>query len=287
MRIFLKNIFLFSGVVLLLNFGLKLLLNNVYFNSYNEVDLEAQTYLLSDSHGAAIGKFKNDSFYNFSSPSDSYIDIEAKLKYLIRNSEVERVLLTTDEHTLSPYRNTLNNEDRSVYYSSTQDFSNYPNYVWNRYVKYNLVIVNSKYGPIVKNYLKSLLARNPGEEEKQLWSEVSMEERKELSFDRYDKQFSFDHLSEELFNSLERIVSLCKSNNIDIVGIKFPVSNEYREAIGSKNFHADSVLIKHGYKIYDFNSEDFSDPKYFKDQDHLNAHGAERIKKAIIDSLSN
>lgn len=287
MKLFLRNIFLFSVIVLLLNFGIKLLLNNVYFNSYNEVDLDAQTYLLSDSHGAAIGEFWNDSIYNFSSPSDSYFDIETKLKFLIRNSKIQRILLTVDEHTLSPYRKSLNNLDRSVFYSSMKDFSNSTGYLWSRYIKYNLVVVNPKYGPIVKNYLKSILVDDSAIEEKPLWVEVPLEERKESSLDRFDKQFSFENPSKGLSKSLKKIISLCKSHNIDIVGIKFPISKEYREAMGSKNFHADSVLIKHGYEIYDFNSDAFSDPKYFKDQDHLNSYGAEKFKKAILDSLSN
>ena len=286
MKKFLKKIFLFLGVILLINFGLKLLLNKLYFNDYNQVYLNAHTYLLADSHGAVIGEFKHDSVYNFSSPSDSYIDIETKLNYLIRHSKVERILLTVDEHTLSPYRKTLNNSDRSVYYSSLGDFSNFTKFTWDKYVKYNLVILNPKYGPIIKNYFKSILVNNSTKEKDQFWNQLPQKERRELSLSRFDKQFAFKNSSKELSNSLERIVALCKSNNIEIIGIKFPISKEYRETIGDQNYESDSILSNHNYNIYNFNSEEFSDSKYFKDQDHLNTYGAEQFKKAILDSLS-
>ncbi|WP_300440085.1 hypothetical protein [Christiangramia sp.] len=286
MKLFIIKILLFSGMIFLINLGVKLLLDNLYFKEYNEVHLNARTYLLSDSHGAAIGEFKDSTIYNFSSPSDSYFDIETKLKYLIRNSKVERVLLTVDEHTLSPYRKSLNNLDRSVYFSSKEDFLNFFSFVWHRYVKYNLVLLNPKYGPIIKNYLKSLVGITSANLNEKSWNEVPVNQRIKFSLKRYADQFVFDHSSKGLSNSLKRIIYLSKTNNIELIGIKFPITEEYRQIIGEKNYRADSFLNKNGFEIYNFNSKELSDPKYFKDQDHLNQLGANIFKEAILDSLS-
>lgn len=287
MHIFLKKILIFSSVILVINFGIKLLLDTLYFKEYNNVYLGAETYLLSDSHGAAIGEFEDGSIYNFSSPSDSYLDIERKLEFLIKMSKIKRLLITVDEHTLSPYRSSLNNSDRSVYYSSMDDFPNIISFFWERYIKYNLVILNPKYGPIIKNYLKSLVTINSNIEDRRAWSDYSDKERQENSVKRYEKQFEFENSSKELSNSLKRIISLCKSKNIDIIGVKFPISEAYRKTIGKKNYQADFILKNYGIDIIEFNSDEFANPEYFKDQDHLNAYGAEKFKTAILDSITD
>lgn len=82
--------------------------------------------LLSDSHGAALGNLTEKiNVYNFSMGSDSYFDMETKLIYLIKNSNVNKILIIVDDHTLSTYREKLNNIDRSSYYKSINEASSF------------------------------------------------------------------------------------------------------------------------------------------------------------------
>ena len=97
-----------------------------YFKGYYEYSLAYDTYILADSHGLVL---ENDSeiygAYNFSAASDSYIDMLRKIKYLARNTNIQKVYITVDHHTLSPYRERINNTDRSTFYSTSEDYDSY------------------------------------------------------------------------------------------------------------------------------------------------------------------
>ena len=288
MKKFIINIISFIFILALLNLAVKLMLNDIYFRSYSEVELNKEVYLLADSHGEALGEFHNQNIYNFSAASDSYFDLKRKLKYLIRNSNVKSIILTADDHTLSPYRNNLNNEDRSVYFTSGEDFSNPLEFLWERYVDFNLVILNPKYGPLLKSYLKSKLRPSSLEQNSDKWSDLSEDAKKQAALKRFEKQFTYKNQSSTLRSEMREIISLCQQNNINIIGIKFPLSEVYNETIGENSFGAEEEFRKRRVNILNFNKTDsFKSQTLFKDQDHLNKRGAKLLKEALKDSISN
>ncbi|HOY96984.1 MAG TPA: hypothetical protein PK509_14660, partial [Catalimonadaceae bacterium] len=119
--------FLLFGIILL---GLNSILFLVYYDLYYKSYLDKAptgngftTLVLSDSHGLALGQLlEDDGIWNFSAESDNYQDMRRKLVYVHKqNPGLKTVLLTVDDHTLSVYREQMNNEDRSVVFSSFSD----------------------------------------------------------------------------------------------------------------------------------------------------------------------
>lgn len=276
---------IFAFIFGILNLIIKLTLNDIYFHDYNHVELDKNLYLLADSHGEALGNFNNSKIFNFSAASDSYYDLKLKLKFLIRKSNVKTVILTADDHMLSPYRDNANNKDRSVFFSSGSDFDNYFQYIWTRYINYNLVLLNSKYGSLIKRYLKSGLSPAKTEKEEN-WDGRSKDVKRELSLKRFDKQFIYNLQSKKSREDLRGIIKLCEKHNINLVGIKFPLSKAYNQVKGNHSYMADEIFKEKNLRILNFNKlKFFQVDSLFKDQDHLNEIGAKKLRRRLIDLI--
>tara|TARA_B110000503_G_scaffold142338_1_gene238806 strand:- start:12322 stop:13140 length:819 start_codon:yes stop_codon:yes gene_type:complete len=267
-----------------MNFFLSIKIDELYYNKYEEVDLNFETYLLSDSHGDALGNLTEKiNVYNFSAGGDSYIDMNRKLHFLIKNSKIQRVLVSVDDHTLSKYREVMNNVDRSSVFldwkigdSKEKLFK----LIKNNYVKKYLTFFNIKGREVLKAYLNSKLRGKNNHYRK--WNSLSLTEKIKLSNTRFNFQFNHEK-SELLTSSLFEIINLSKENNIELIGVKFPLSNEYCNAIGDNSFEADHVFESKKINVID-NKKIFSENQdFFNDQDHLNKKGS----IAFIEILSN
>ena len=232
MRHFLYNSTGFAFCLLLINIALFLAVYHLYFKPYEHVDLSYKTYLLSDSHGLPLGnnghvrppdstkhertrtadrelfqiKNKKSGFFNFSSGSDSYVDMLRKLRYLIAKTDVERIIITADEHQLSPYREYSNNQDRSLHFTTLNDFPSLFAFLKVHFKRY-IPLLNPKSRDIVKTYIESKF------EEKRVplpWYKVPVKEKDRRSKRRYWSQFRFKKSSEHLADHLREIIALCK-----------------------------------------------------------------------------
>ena len=284
MKKFIYSISIFIILLVLMNFFLSMKIDELYYNKYEEVDLNFETYLLSDSHGDALGNLTEKiNVYNFSAGGDSYIDMNRKLHFLIKNSKIQRVLVSVDDHTLSKYREVMNNVDRSSVFldwkigdSKEKLFK----LIKNNYVKKYLTFFNIKGREVLKAYLNSKLRGKNNHYRK--WNSLSLAEKIKLSNTRFNFQFNHEK-SELLTSSLFEIINLSKENNIELIGVKFPLSNEYCNAIGDNSFEADHVFESKKINVID-NKKIFSENQdFFNDQDHLNKKGS----IAFIEILSN
>lgn len=284
MRKFVKHVLIFLAVLLVINGIFKIILNEIYFDDYQKVNLKNKIYLLADSHGDALGDFKNDEIYNFSAPSDSYFDMRKKLDYLINHSDIETVILTVDNHTLSPYRDKSNNLDRSAHFTSSSDYSNYLEFIKIKYFYQIFVILDPQYGTLLKTYGVSFFKKGKSSNSKS-WSNRPDVSREKASLARFKKQFSFKKNSTILRNELLEIINLCKENDVQLIGIKFPVSKNYFELEKSKNYGSANIFLEKNIPIIELKDFNYKDNTLFKDQDHLNAKGAEIYKAELWEKL--
>lgn len=280
---FLKQITIFTFLLVALNWGFASLLDKIYFNEYYEVELDKEIYILADSHGDALGNLNNGKIYNFSAASDSYRDMKIKLEFLIEYSDVETILLIVDNHTLSPYRDQLDNRDRSAHFARPHNFPTYYSYVKEKFIFPNVVLLSPKYGSIAKTYIKSLLSFSISK--KCSWSELSEIEREKKAQERFEDQFSFSGPSESMENYLDEIIKICRMNRITLFGIKFPISTEYHEKMSTQNYGGDLRLQEAGIEIWDFSTYMSANQEYFKDQDHLNSKGANEFNQILKDAV--
>ncbi len=275
-------------MLMALNIFMFFLIKGFYIKDYNEVDLNYSSYLLADSHGTPLGDFTEiNNVHNFSGQSDSYLDMERKLKYLIRNTQVEKIYISVDDHTLSPTRENQNNLDRSAYYTTKNDYSSYLKYIREKYLVYYCVFLNDRYNLVIKHFIQDELFNTSkwgGVRSKSSWENLSAIQQQEISRDRINNYFKTSTPSAGMSESLLRIISLCQQNDIDLIGLRFPFTKTYADILNNESYNADSVLMNYDLPIIDFDSLYLEQDSLFRDMDHLDRKGGEKFAKVLFNN---
>lgn len=271
MKRFLINTAHFSCYLIVANL-LCFLGNKVfYYDIYSDFNPNYETYLVADSHGHSLDTLTQQyGIYNFSDPSDSYEDMLRKVKHIVANSEVKNILISADDHTLTTYRETNNNLDRSAIYATSEDYDSFYDRFTERYLKRYIPLVHGKSRDALLMNIKLLwsdVASNST-----LWADASDSYRESRASIRAEIHYGASERSDKMEAFLEEIIEVCKANNVAIQGIKFPVSPEYAKATRNKGFPTETVFGKHGVKILDFRNS-LSQPSNFRDQDHVSVQG--------------
>ncbi len=262
-----------------------------YYKNYDKKPSKNfRSFIMSDSHGLPIGKFSEKfNVYNFSAGSDSYFDIERKIKYLIEyDFKIETIYITVDDHSLSPYREHANNLDRSVIFSSEDEYDSSFSYFREKYLKYYLVIFQPRIRTLLKQYLKENFKhinfkKNDNIENEIPWFKLSESERIKRVEIRKQSQFESKFKSKKLEEKLLEIIDLCRNNNIELIGVKFPLPNTYVKILGDKNFGADKILLSNGIKVFDNKLIFIDHNEYFKNTDHMNSLGGKIFTKILLE----
>tara|TARA_R110002072_G_scaffold3334_4_gene24647 strand:+ start:1995 stop:2888 length:894 start_codon:yes stop_codon:yes gene_type:complete len=288
-KLFLKQVSIFLLLLVVLNFLLFFLIRGFYIKDYDEVDLGYSEYLLADSHGTPLGDFTEiHDVHNFSGQSDSYLDMERKLRYLIRHTTVKKIYLSVDDHTLSPTRENQNNLDRSAYYTDKEDYSSYKEFIYEKYLRYYCVFLNDRYSLVIKNFLQNELfdfSKWGGSRSKSSWEDMSALQQEEISTDRINNYFESTFPSVVMSGSLERIIAICKANDIELIGLRFPLTKTYLDILDNESYNADSILTINNLHIIDFDSLYMEQDYMFRDMDHLDKEGGEKFADVLFDSL--
>lgn len=264
---------------------------------------EFDKFIFSDSHGWTITKgvpvskkkLERENIYNFSYGGDSYVDILYKLNFLLRsNIRIDTLLISVDDHMLSSYREKWNNEERSIIYASSSLFLDYNpinrvQFIHEKYLNRYLPLLNPNNSQLLRKYLLSLIlgSKEPEKnDEKQTWYKKSQTYRFNKSKKRADLQYPSDFASITLKKALKQIIEISKNKNIDIIGLKFPLSPTYRTITKTKGYSADKMLTQSGFKVLNFQKM-FNRETYFSDQDHVNKRGSIIFVDSLISKLNN
>lgn len=285
MKSFIKNILLFTLGLIPLNILLFFIVHEKYFKIYEKVSLEPDTYILSDSHGLLLGDLAEYGIYNFSAGSDSYFDIKRKISYLINNSDVDTIIISADDHMLSPYRESKNNIDRSVYFSGLSEFHSLYDYFKFKFFKRYLVFLNPKSRDIILSYIKSELFYNSSFKKSKGFAERSENEKVLHVENRINIQFPSNKKSNSLLTALNEIIEICKKNHVKLIGLKFPLTKTYLKKMNDKSYSIDSVFEKHSLQILDFKALYINYDSLFADPDHLNKLGGKIFTDTLIEAL--
>lgn len=263
-------------ILLAVNIILFFIGKELYFGHYADHSLEQKAYLLSDSHGQALNDFTEEyGVHNFSVGSDSYDDMLRKTLYIIRNTEVETIFISVDEHSLTSYRERKNNLDRSVIYCSPEDLGYYE-YFKQKYLKHYIALFRPEIAEVIKIY------KSPSKKKPLSWASRSGEDKMSRAVKRVNANFPDEKQSVILKQPLQKIIDLCRCNGIELIGIKFPLAKEYIEAAQDKTGEADEMLAVNGFRVLDCTDLYIDRPEFFADQDHLNEEGAKDLTKKIF-----
>lgn len=245
--------------------------------------MQYDSYLFGDSHSLSLGQDINKyNVYNFSVGRDSYFDIERKIKFLLEKQKIKTIYLSVDDHNLSPYRETANNMTKSEFYCRQRDYNSTLEYFYNQYFKRYFVLFNPEINVALRNFIKNIFRNDKVELKNENWCSLPLSKRVIESNKRFRDQFSSGNKSQTLTLSLLRIVEICKTHRINLIGIKFPLAKEYLQVIGHKSYRADSVLLRKNIPVLDFKEGIITDCSDFLNQDHLNYKGAQKLIKVIF-----
>jgi len=268
----------------------------VLYGKYNSVTTKISKYnkfLLADSHGNSINQKDLDQLGigNFSFDSDSYFDLLVKTNYLIEHASPDTLFITCDDHTLSKYRESWTNRQRSIHFSNYEYQKKYYrtsifDFVYRKYIKYYLSLMDTKNSKIFKAYVESKLKGNsPTDYSNFSFGDLALEEQQKRSRERIETQYPNLESSELMAKCLDEIINLCAKNRIVLIGIKFPLSAPFIEALGANNYGADAVLKAKGIEILDLKMSMANNISLFRDQDHLNNLGSAQLPKLLLKEI--
>ncbi|MEM7186391.1 MAG: hypothetical protein AAF466_07010 [Bacteroidota bacterium] len=284
MKRFLLHIAHFSCYLLAANLLCYWANQKLYFDRYSTFDGRYDTYLVADSHGHSLDTLTNAfGIFNFSDPSDSYKDMLRKVKYALRNSEVKRILIAADHHTLTTYRETNNNLDRSAIYASREDYPSWYASFNERYLQRYVPLIHGKSRDALLMHIKSLWSNTS--RNKSHWADASREYRMSRARLRAGIHYGASKRSKEMEALLTEIIQLCKQQGVEVMGLKFPLSPEYREATNGLGYAPDRIFEKAGVELLDFRAI-LNRPEDFRDQDHVSETGGRKLLP-VIDQYLN
>lgn len=287
MKLFIHKILLFALPIVLLNFLFIELTDHYYHDEYQVVDYNFESYILADSRGLCLDDdiLNKYGIYNFSAGSDSYQDIYRKLMLLIRNAKPRKIFLTVDDHTLSPYRDRSNNSDRSSQFMMFHDFNSTYEFVNTRYLLQYFPIFDSKSRDIIKIQLASILSfiSTPLKDDYEYtpWPKMTQHEKDQISYHRVNSQFKHNNFSKKQNKYLNLILNACHFHDIEIVGIKFPLTYSYLKNLGTRSYSADEILKSREIDVLDFRNYFVSNDALFLNSDHLTVEGGKELARLI------
>ncbi|MBL4662208.1 MAG: hypothetical protein JKY22_01280 [Flavobacteriaceae bacterium] len=273
MNRFLKNSLHFGVYLLLISLACFTVIKTTYYDKYTLFDSSFNTYLFADSHGDQLDTIMETyGIFNFSDPSDSYEDMLRKIKYTVANSEVIKIIISVDLHNLSTYREENNNLDRSSIYANKDDYDSTYDQFLQQYFRRYVPLLHGKSRDALLMHIKSLIPKpfTP----KLAWNEKSNIKRTSQAKQRTDIHFDASERSEKMENLLLEIITICQENSIELQGIKFPLTTEYRMQIKGRGYVAEDILKTHSYNVVDYTKYFDGHSEYFRDQDHVNTMGA-------------
>lgn len=276
---------------LLIYMGGNYIVNTHYINSIiPEVKLDnCKTLIAGDSHmKRALDPSFFDSAINISQNAEPYFITYWKLKKLLTiNNTVNTLLLGFSFHNISAFNDRKLNDQRwshemfkRIYpieeLNTLKDIEiDWPGY-------YTILIKKMCFYPIKKhgNYI--------GEYNNSYKINVS-----DYNI-RINTHYYYNNrnvgISEVAIDFLKSIITLCKKNQIKIVLIATPLHEKYFKRIPA-NFKQKFLHLKNKLKNNDIIILDYSnvafDNNAFVSSDHLNARGAQRFTKMVIDSLQH
>ncbi len=285
----LRNCLLFVFLALLLNtLVFYLLAEPVLYKGYvlskKQLGMHSN-FLMGDSHAGVIRQQDLDRLKttNFAYNSESYFDVYNKLHYLIDNFQVDTLYLCVDDHTLSMYRQSWTNRPRSIYFSDFRTYTDYYNigrldYFFKKYVYLRFPLFDTSHSKVLKEKIGYMLrGEKPRSYDNYDFSEVPEEQRVKRSQQRISIQYPGEEASVLLTDCLDRIVSHCQSEDIVLIGVKFPLTKEFYQELGDRSYHADSIFLAHHLPVLDYSRVYLDSLSYFRDQDHLNHMGSEKF----------
>ncbi len=271
----------------------------------NKQNLEV--IFLGDSHfrkGIDTQRIRSSAF-NLSFGKASYIQSYYILKhYILQMPSLKLVVIPIDQHTFSSYK--TNSIDTPFFWSRYIDYSEVSRltgrHIFSR--KCNvLTILDKRLGQeyFVKNIagsIKRFLLQEPKPPsiKDRAWADRKQSTDKEFAFSRAKYHLDGrDVYDEAILVYFDKILQMCKENNVWVVTLQMPVSKNYAERAGQyiidkelKQMTSENPAYgRYLYRNLDFHNIYFDrDDFFYSEGDHLNPKGQEIFSKLLEKQIS-
>jgi hypothetical protein len=283
MNKFLKKISVYILFTILIYVGIFISVKVVNIGKYTYPvnNIKHNIVLFADSVGWQINT-DSINISNLSFGSESYADIEQKIRFLVKEKKIKTAILTYDDHMLSSYRETINNNHRSIWLNSMNSYEIISNVILHR----NEYIYVFQYGIIrrFKDYLNEKLYKKVETNIEENFNNLTDLEKIKSVNKKITQQYS--KFSKSEISTFNRILKFCKKNNIEVVLIKFPLNSLFiKERNKNKLYQNNKRLINLDYQLIDF-SKSLQDLSFYRDQNHLNESGKVEFIKLLKNNLN-
>ena len=313
---FIKKSSLFALIFICIIF----ILNSIYINTIEKDRLEIRKKLEWQEHKETLSNaaldyaFWGDSHtkcglnpeyiensFNFGNDGENYIETYFKIRKLTEeeNIKVESIILQLDTHTFSSTLLANNRLFNKLYYKDYMSLKDFASLTEKNY----LVIFFESEMRIIGNGTKVIdyLIKGPDSKVLKLgWQkntkDFSKNKDSTLTAKKYTRHFEKDLvlIENKIFDYFQKTLKIASENQIKIVFIKYPVSNEYDNELKRNNLPRDDYYKElfaridettTDYIVLDYYDLFFEHPEYLNDSDHLNYIGSEILSQKVADDL--
>ena len=301
MRKFIKNLFafifafIFICILFIIStiFVYKQKLHNVSFNKNISI------VICGDSHPmSAINDSILKNSINISNHSQHYIYTYNVLKIALKNNpQIKTVILGSSFHSFNEYDKIIFDADKATPHYPTffpiLDYESATLIISNNFLSF----IKSSKG-VIKSIIKSIISNDNSYQSYPFFGYYYKSKNNNLNdstvitaINRHYYQLNGNEqeLSDYQYIYLNKIVELCKKNNIRLIIINTPISNNYYKKIPKKfisNYYNTISNFKNDIDFWDFHSLPLENA-CFGDGDHLNAIGAKVLTIKIDSILEN
>ena len=297
------TIFAFFLFVIFILFSIhyeKLTVNdsNSYARKINEIFKKKPLVIfLGDSHAATnIQAVKlNEKYVKLANGGDNLRQMLLKLDFAVRNKPtIKYAVIPIDFHSFSNYRYHDKSFKKDLLYSRNFSLiSDLYKVTWfnigGQLLSYYVPLISGdnweRYFLIISKQLEESIS-SQNEKTAATWPKLTQAQRNTIAQKRIESQLKEPIVHDEMVYAFDRLISFCKQNDIKLIGIKYPLSREYRNLL--KKYEIDKVDEVYRSRrnrfmfINDYHELFNESPQYFNDSDHLSLEGSNKFTSMLI-----
>lgn len=249
----------------------------------NAINTQSKIVFLGDSHVETIKLLDLSSnvgnlAYGADGVDEMYIKVLTMLKL---NKQLEHIFIATEPQIFSDV-DSPNSTFLNKYLLQIEDTLNVYNKSKLNLITEKLPLLNDSYISYFMNEIYTSFKPEDDSKNGIEWSQRSNEERVEIATKTGKSDHSSVMSNKTLKETYRIIVEACKLNNIKVVGIRFPVNENYINQCSKDDLKEVDDFIETLNLDYNLDySTLYSNPEYFDDEDHLNETGIEKFSKII------
>jgi len=254
--------------------------------NYNDYEYDYETYLFGDSRPFQLKQnLSRYKIFNAAVQGDSYQDIYRRISYISSKTNIKNIIIQSDKHMLTTYRDKHNNNDKTSIFTNLNDWDNSIAYIYGKYIYPIFLDPTMKVvaRTAVYNVMSSLLRKVFKSNNISIPINQNFNEKKLLK--RYNLQIGNQMQSSIQHKYLYKIIQFCELNNIDLFAINFPLQAKYLELVKRSKIDINKIMGRENIMLFDYSDRFINNDNYFLDQDHLNNLGANKLVEVFIDDF--